>query len=135
MWYDDSLNLRAGPCLTLGCMFTSYLHTMRRLLGAASLGVRLNGLGRPLLRPRRVPGADLIYRLKSWPQVPESGRTAEIYRMLSVMSHRPVNRQWVLTRTRMQPQQLEALLRRWVAEGAIEVIDPARFAGREALPA
>lgn len=117
-------------------MFTSSFDTMRRLLGAASRGVRPNRFSAgSLSRQRRVPGADLIYRLKSWPQLPEAGRTAEIYRMLSVMSHRPVNRQWVLTRTRMQPQQLEALLRRWVAEGAIEVIDPARFAGREALQA
>ena len=38
------------------------------------------------------PGPDLIFRMKSWPQLPEDGRTAEIYRMLSVMSSQPVNR-------------------------------------------
>ena len=76
---------------------------------------------------KRVPGADLIYRLKAWPEVTEPGRTAEIYRMLSVMSSRPVNRQWIMTRVRMEPRQLEALLSKWVAEGAIEVIDPARY--------
>ncbi|HVE54885.1 MAG TPA: hypothetical protein VNB23_15995 [Ramlibacter sp.] len=79
---------------------------------------------------RDVQGADLIFRLKAWPQLPESGRTAEIYRMLSVMSSQPVNRQWLLARCRMAPRQLDALLVQLVEEGALEVIDPARFAGR-----
>jgi hypothetical protein len=52
--------------------------------------------------------------------------------MLSVMSNRPVNRQWIQTRTRMTVQQLDDLLRYLVLDGAVEVIDPARFAGREA---
>ena len=103
-------------------MLTLTLETMRRMFGPRGTGSFSE------TRPaKRVPGADLIYRLKSWPEITEAGRTAEIYRMLSVMSSRPVNRQWILTRTSMDPQQLEALLRRWVAEGAIEVIDPARF--------
>lgn len=80
----------------------------------------------------RTGGADLIFRLKAWPQLPEEGRTAEIYRMLSVMSNQPVNRQWLLARCRMAPQQLDKLLMRLHAEGALEVIDPARFGGREA---
>ena len=80
--------------------------------------------GRPLLR------GNLIFRLRAWPQLPESGRTAEIYRMLSVMSSQPVNREWLESRCRMAPQQLEELLQKLVAEGAIEVIDPGRFASR-----
>lgn len=76
-------------------------------------------------------GAELIYRLKAWPQLPEAGRTAEIYRMLSVMSSQPVSRQWLLARTRMAPQQLDELLSQLARDGALEVIDPARFAGRE----
>ncbi len=116
-------------------MFTSSFVTLRRLLGAAGRGARRNGFASSRPGARRVPGGDLIYRLKAWPQLPEAGRTAEIYRMLSVMSLRPVNRQWILTRTRMQPQKIDALLRGWVADGAIEVIDPALFAGREALQA
>jgi hypothetical protein len=86
---------------------------------------------RPAAGDRRPLDADLIYRMKAWPQLPESGRTAEIYRMLSIMSSQPVNRQWLLDRFRMAPQQLDALLSQLVAEGAVEVIDPARFAGRE----
>ena len=106
---------------------------MRRLLGAAARGVhRSSRFGESAFRPERPAGHDLIYKMKAWPQLPESGRTAEIYRMLSVMSSRPVNRQWLLARSRMQPHQLDQLMHRLVADGAIEVIDPARFSGREA---
>lgn len=81
-------------------------------------------------REPSVTGADLIFRLKAWPQLPESGRTAEIYRMLSVMSSQPVNRHWLLTRVRIAPQQLDQLLQHLVREGALEVIDPSRFGAR-----
>lgn len=77
-------------------------------------------------RPR--PGADLIFRMRSWPQLPEDGRTANVYRALSVMSQQPVNRQYLLARCRLAPQQLDKLLQKLVADGALEVIDPARFA-------
>jgi len=72
--------------------------------------------------------ADLIFRLRAWPQLPEDGRTAEVYRMLSVMSSQPVNRQWLLGRFQFAPHQLDALLHQLVAQGSVEVIDPARFA-------
>jgi hypothetical protein len=104
-------------------MLTQTLDAMRRMFGPRGTGSFNESRPAP-----RVPGADLIYRLKAWPEVTEPGRTAEIYRMLSVMSSRPVNRQWIMTRTTMERQRLEALLRKWVAEGAIEVIDPSRFA-------
>lgn len=74
------------------------------------------------------PGADLIFRLRAWPRLPENGRTAEVYRMLSVMSSHPVNRQWLLGRFELGPRQLDALLHQLVAQGSVEVIDPARFA-------
>jgi hypothetical protein len=98
------------------------LTSLRRWLGT--------GRTRSALPP--ITGADLIFRLKAWPQLPEEGRTAEIYRLLSVMSNQPVNRQWLLARCRLAPQQLDKLLVRLLADGALEVIDPARFAGREA---
>ena len=75
---------------------------------------------------------DVIFRMKSWPQLPEDGRTADIYRVLSVMSNQPVNRQWLLARCRLAPHELDKLLMKLVADGALEVIDPARFAGRDA---
>jgi hypothetical protein len=72
--------------------------------------------------------SDLIFRLKAWPQLPENGRKADVYRMLSVMSSQPVNRRWLLARFPIPPQQLDELLRRFIAEGAIEVIDPVAYA-------
>jgi hypothetical protein len=69
----------------------------------------------------------LIYRLRSWPHLAEAGRRAEIYRMLSVMSHRPVNRQWVLSQVRMEPRHVDQLLGQLVKAGAVEVIDPSGF--------
>ena len=74
------------------------------------------------------PGSHLIYRLKAWPSLPETGRTAEIYRMLSVMSSQPVNRQWLLSRCTMAPRQLDALLLQLMDDGALEIIDPSGFA-------
>ena len=85
---------------------------------------------RPATGERRA--GDLIFRMKSWPQLPEDGRTADVYRVLSVMSQQPVNRQYLLARCRLAPQQLDKLLAQLIAAGALEVIDPARFAGREA---
>lgn len=76
----------------------------------------------------RAFAAGLIFRLRAWPRLPEHGRTAEVYRMLSVMSNQPVNRQWLLGRFRLAPQQLDALLRELVAEGSVEVIDPRHYA-------
>lgn len=107
-------------------MLSSTLNTLRRLLD------RREAHGGPFATTRPAAGArfrgDLIFRLKAWPQLPEDGRTAEVYRILSVMSSQPVNRHWLLARCRMAPHQLDALMLKLVAEGAVEVIDPARFA-------
>ena len=106
--------------------------TLRGLFGAK----RKEAFGSPFQATAaaggaRRPGADLIFRMKSWPRLPEDGRTADIYRVLSVMSQQPVNRQYLLARCRLAPHQLDKLLMQLVADGALEVIDPARFAGRE----
>ena len=89
-------------------------------------------LPRRLLAERRADsngsfGSHHIFRLKAWPSLPESGRTAEIYRMLSVMSSQPVNRQWLLSRCTMAPGQLDALLLKLMDDGVLEVIDPSGF--------
>lgn len=107
-------------------MLTFALDVLRRLFALSRPDVP--DANRAAARGERVPGGNLIFRLRAWPQLPEQGRTAEVYRMLSVMSHQPVNRQWLLASCRMAPEQLDALLQRLVAEGAVEVIDPARFA-------
>lgn len=115
-------------------MPTLILDALRRLLALGRRGAT-HAPDDEATRPapgHRLRRGNLIFRLRAWPQLPESGRTAEIYRMLSVMSSQPVNREWLEARSRMAPQQLDELLQSLVAEGAVEVIDPARFAGRAA---
>jgi hypothetical protein len=106
--------------------------TLRGLFGAKRKEARCSAFlpTRPAAGDHRSFQGDLIFRMKAWPQLPESGRTAEIYRMLSIMSNQPVNRNWLLERFRMAPQQLDELLSLLVAEGAVEVIDPSRFAAQ-----
>lgn len=69
----------------------------------------------------------LIYRLRHWPSLPTAVRTAEVLRLLSVMSHRAVNRRWMLAHSKLEAAQVEALLRRLVAKGDVEVIDIRRL--------
>lgn len=75
----------------------------------------------------RHDGDGLIYRLKYWPELPRDSRTADVFRALSVMSHRPVNRHWILTNSKLRPQQVDSLLERLVAQDAVEVIDGSKF--------
>ena len=109
-------------------MLNSTLDTLRRLLAPGRREADEGPFAATVPASGRRLRSDLIFRLKSWPQLPEDGRTAEIYRILSVMSSQPVNRHWLLARCRMAPHQLDALMLKLVAEGAVEVIDPARFA-------
>lgn len=69
----------------------------------------------------------LVYRLKHWPSLPSAVRTADVFRLLSVMSHRAINRRWMLAHTRLDPAQLDVLLRRLVARGEVHVIDTRAF--------
>ena len=70
---------------------------------------------------------DLVYRLKRWPVLPNRLRTAEVLRLLSVMSSRPVRRSWVLERTRLDEHHLDLLTGRLVRQGALDILDPARL--------
>jgi hypothetical protein len=99
-------------------MLTLPLPAIRRFLGARG--------------PVRQP-PNLIYRLRAWPELAQARRTADLYQVLSVMSNRPVTRQWIALRLRLEPAQVDALLRPLVASGAVEVIDPARFAVKPSL--
>jgi hypothetical protein len=82
----------------------------------------------PLVADEPHPAGGLIYRLRYWPELPASMRTASVYRALSVMSHRPVNHPWLLAHTGLQVAQLDLLLRRLRNQEAIEVIDAAQYA-------
>jgi hypothetical protein len=83
----------------------------------------------PSQRDMAVKDSDnLIYRLKRWPELPSFDRTADVFRALSVMSNRPVNRRWILANSKLKATQVDELLHRLVAEGAVEVIDRTKFA-------
>lgn len=70
----------------------------------------------------------LVYRLKRWPDLPSAARTADVLRLLSVMSHRPVNRRWMLSYSRLDAEHVDALLRRLVDRDEVDVIDASGFA-------
>ena len=72
------------------------------------------------------PGG-LIYRLKHWPDLTPRQRTADVLRTLSVMSHRPVNKTWILASSHLTSKQVDVLLERLVEQGAVEVIDAGKF--------
>ena len=72
-------------------------------------------------------GDGLIYRLKSWPDLPADNKTADVYRTLSVMSHRPVNRHWILANSKLRAGQVDRLLQRLIDEDAVEVVDSSGF--------
>lgn len=72
-------------------------------------------------------GDGLIYRLKHWPELPRASRTADVFRALSVMSNRPVNRHWILANSKMRAQEVDRLLERLVAQDAVDVIDGSKF--------
>jgi hypothetical protein len=68
-----------------------------------------------------------IYRLRHWPDLPTVNRTADVFRALSVMSNRPVNRNWLLSHSKLPARQVDQLLQRLVHEGAVEVIDTSKY--------
>lgn len=75
----------------------------------------------------RTAADQLVYRLKRWPQLPSHGMSTDIYRTLSVMSTRPVNRRWILGNSSMKLQEVDGLLRRLVEMDAVEVTDCAKY--------
>ena len=92
----------------------AFFDTARRRIGRAAPSVPI--------------GDELIYRLKLWPNIPSASKTAGMYRTLSVMSSRPVNRRWILRSSGMQAHEVDLLLRRLVEQGAVDVIDARNYA-------
>lgn len=72
-------------------------------------------------------GDGLIYRLKHWPDLPAHRRTANVFRALSVMSHRPVNRRWFAVHSKLPEREVDQLLQHLIGEDAIEVIDGSKY--------
>lgn len=84
---------------------------------------------RPRADPAPAEGNNeaLIYRLRHWPQIPSASKTADIYRTLSVMSNRPVNRRWILNNSSLNARAVDHFLRRLIEQDAVEVIDARRY--------
>ena len=72
-------------------------------------------------------GGGLLYRLKHWPDLPCKVRTAAVLRTLSVMSHRPVNRRWIMVTSRLSKAEVNALLQRLVEQDAVTITDISNF--------
>ncbi|MEJ6022146.1 hypothetical protein [Ramlibacter sp. PS4R-6] len=72
-------------------------------------------------------GDTLVYRLRQWPNLPPVHRTAAVYKALSLMSNRPVSRNWFVRHSRMKAQQIDRLLNSLLAQGAVEVVDVSAF--------
>lgn len=87
----------------------------------------MSGLFRADAEAADCPEDHLIYRLKRWPKLPSAGMTTDIYRTLSVMSTRPVNRRWILNNSNIRAHEVDLLLRRLVEQDAVEVTDAAKY--------
>jgi hypothetical protein len=111
-------------------MLSLTLVSLRRLCAGSLRGAAEANPFSVSRSPKPPAQPDLIYRMKAWPELNGTIRTAEIYRILSVMSSQPVNRQWLQARCTLTPDELDRFLVQLVEQGALEVIDPASFAGR-----
>ncbi|MCJ0763492.1 hypothetical protein [Variovorax terrae] len=72
-------------------------------------------------------GGGLAYRLKAWPELPPSLQTAEVYRVLSFMSLRPVRLSWMVSSSRLSAEAARQLMGVLDATHSVEVIDLSRF--------
>jgi hypothetical protein len=88
--------------------------------------MRISIFGSLRAAPAQAPR--LVYRLRHWPEsLPAALRTADVLRALSLMSNRPVNRDWILRNSRLKPATLDQLLALLAARDDLEVVDAARF--------
>lgn len=69
----------------------------------------------------------LIYKLREWPMLPEAWHTAPVFRALSVMSQRPVNRHWLVARQGMAPAQADALIHYLIKHDVVDIVDATAF--------
>ena len=67
------------------------------------------------------------YRLRAWPELPESSRTAAVYRAFSRMSMGPVTMPWFMSQTGMPGPAAARLFDQLVGDGKVEMIDLDRF--------
>lgn len=75
--------------------------------------------------------SSLVYRLRHWPeQLPATLHTVDVLRALSVMSNRPVNREWIARTSKLKPAGLDQLLDLLVERGEVDVVDTSKFGAR-----
>ena len=70
---------------------------------------------------------ELIFRLRSWPALQPEARTAEVYRLLCILSVQPLTRPWIYKNSPLTQRELDVLITRLVDSGNLEVIDPGSF--------
>lgn len=115
---------RAGTHHT-ACMALLYRHLNQWILKTTSSFAPLLALSGDADRPVAADGR--VYRLRQWPTLPACWRTARMYRALSVMSHRPVNRHWLVASQGLKPAQADALISYLVTENVVDVVDSTAF--------
>lgn len=72
------------------------------------------------------------YRLRSWPPLHGKARTADVLRVLSRMSMRPVSAKWFVRESGLAPAEGERLLKMLVEAHHVEAIDVGSYgAARE----
>ena len=90
--------------------------------------MRISLFGDLFASPAGQAALPTAYRLRHWPEhVPGPLHTVEVLRALSVMSHRPVTREWLLRQSKLKPRMLDELLDLLSARGDLEVLDTSKF--------
>lgn len=69
-----------------------------------------------------------LYGLSAWPELPDSHRTATIYRLLSVMTVKPVPRMWMVRQSGLDAAAIDALLQWLERAGALACSTPRTLA-------
>ena len=107
--------------------FSSAYDTLYRWARTATSSIRDSRFLPSAIEDAHEDGEALVYRLRQWPDLAPAHRTAPVYRALSLMSTRPVNRNWFVKHSRMKAQQIDRLLGTLLAQGAVEVVDASAF--------
>ncbi|TFZ01352.1 hypothetical protein [Ramlibacter rhizophilus] len=91
----------------------------RKACHSAGLAVRKE----PAREPAALPRESVAYRLRAWPTLPPSQCNARVWRLMSTMSVRPVDRGWMLEQSRLAPEELDALIDTLRRDRVVEVIE------------
>ena len=105
-----------------------YQHLHQWIRKTASSFAPLLALSGDEAPPAARAGEGCVYRLRQWPALPSRWRTARVYRTLSVMSQRPVNRHWLVAFQGLKPSQADALIAYLMTHDAVDVVDTGTFA-------